>query len=143
MFKRILNLSCFLSAVIADGEIETTEGPITELAKSKDGNVVNQAFIGETYTELDGDSALSLYVAFETYDNKSSFKNGSWIQSYAQYEEPSKPGTYSAVTCNVGYDSGNSKASGSGISVGSFYGDSIAVADTQEVKWDEIGTPWP
>ena len=142
MFKKIVNLSCFLSAVLAEGEVTTTEGAYTELATAKDGNVKHTGVMGESFFELDGDQALILYVQFTTQDKKSSFKNGSWIQSYAQFEDPKKPGTYAAVTCNVGYDSGNSKASGSGVSVGSFYGDSIAVADMGEAKWDSIGTPF-
>ena len=55
MFKKILNLSCFLSAVLAEGEVKSTEGPITELAEARDGTVVNKGYMGETFTELDGD----------------------------------------------------------------------------------------
>jgi hypothetical protein len=101
--------------VLAEGEVKTTDGPYTELAEARDGNVVNTSVMGESFNELDGDEALLLYVQFTTQDKKSSFKNGSWIQSYAQFEDPNKPGTYTAVTCNVGYDSGNSKASGSAV----------------------------
>ena len=55
MFKKIVNLSCFLSAVLAEGEVKTTDGPYTELAEARDGNVVNTAVMGESFTELDGD----------------------------------------------------------------------------------------
>ena len=143
MFKKIVNLSCFLSAVLAEDEVKQTESPYVELAEARDGTVVNQGVMGETFSELDGDSALTLYVQFTTYDTKSSWKNGSWIQSYAQFEDPKNPGMWSGVTCNVGFDSGNSKASGSAVSIGSSYGSSLAVSETGEVKWDAIGTPYP
>ena len=115
MFRRFRNLSCFLSAVHASGELETLWGPYTELAKVRDGTVKNEAFMTENYIERDGDAALALYVAFETYDTRSYFDDGSLIQSYMQRESQSRPGLYYSVTCNVGYDSSKSKASGSAI----------------------------
>ena len=55
MFRKLVNFSCFLSAVFAEGEIKTTDGPYVELAKAKDGNVVNTAVMGESFSEFDGD----------------------------------------------------------------------------------------
>ena len=55
MFKKIVNLSCFLSAVLAEGEVKSTESTPVALAEARDGNIVNQGYIGETFTELDGD----------------------------------------------------------------------------------------
>ena len=76
-----------------------------------------------------------------TQDSRSSFSNGSWIQSYAQYESLSQPGMYNQVTCNVGYESKKSQASQ--IDIGTFFGPSIAVSATGEAKWNSYGTPLP
>ena len=54
MFKRFRNFSCFLFAAHANGEIETTWGPSTDLAKAVDGTVNNYATIGELFAENDG-----------------------------------------------------------------------------------------
>ena len=54
MFKRLRNFSCFLSVVHANGEIKADWGPYTDLAVARDGTVVNEAVIGETFSELDG-----------------------------------------------------------------------------------------
>ena len=76
-----------------------------------------------------------------TQDKRSSFSNGSWIQSYAEYESPSNPGMYNQVTCNVSFNSKESKASE--IEIGNSYGSSIQVSATGEAKWNSIGTPLP
>ena len=47
------------------------------------------------------------------------------------------------ATCNVGYDPEKREASGSAIDVGTFYGESIAVADIElHQNWESYGAPF-
>ena len=84
MFKKLINLSCCLAAVLAEketktfGDIKTTEGTAVTLAEAKDGSVTNYGVIGESFVEQGDDQALLLYIGWTTASS-SSIKNGSWI----------------------------------------------------------------
>ena len=84
MFKKLINLSCCLAAVLAEketktfGDIKTTEGTVVTLAEARDGSVTNYGVIGESFVEQNDDQALLMYIGWTTASS-SSIKNGSWI----------------------------------------------------------------
>ena len=47
------------------------------------------------------------------------------------------------MTCNVGYSPNSQAASGTGIKINEFYGDSITVESIERGKWNSYGTPIP
>ena len=116
-----------------------------ELGKAIDGNVTNVGFIGEDFFEGEGGKALTMYFSWVTYTTGDVTKlpTYSWIQSYAQIEDPTAPGKYLQATCNVGYNPNSAAATGTGVVVNAFYGDSITVEAIPEGKWDSYGTPLP
>ena len=79
MFKKILNLACCYAAVLAEEELKTVEGASQALAEARDGNTVNLARIGESFTTQGDAEALIAYIEFTTQDSRSSFTNGAWI----------------------------------------------------------------
>ena len=86
---------------------------------------------GEVYVEQDNKQAILFYLSWTTSNAVEAIPELSWIQSYAQFEDHNNPGKYMQATCNVGYDPEKREASGSAIDVGTFYGESIAVADLE------------
>ena len=46
---------------------------------------------------------ILLAVSFEVGGVK--WNNGTWVQTYLQWEDPQNPGTYMGMTCNAKYDS--------------------------------------
>ena len=90
--------------------------------------------------------ALVHYFTFTTgtTNEQPIIPNYSWIQSYAQMEDPANPGLYLQATCNVGYTPNQEAASGSSIVIDTFYGaDSITVEAIPEGMWNSYGTPLP
>ena len=70
--------------------------------------------------------------------------NYSWIQSYAQMEDPANPGLFLQATCNVGYSPNQEAPADNAIVVNTFYGEnSITVEAVPEGVWDSYGTPLP
>ena len=90
------------------------------------------------YTDASG-TALVWYIGFQTSSTGEQLPKYSWIQNYAQWEDPDAPGTYASVTCNVGFDPSLSVSSKA--IVGSFYGQSISWDDVKTGTWDSFGTP--
>ena len=82
--------------------------------------------MGEAYVETSDKEEIYAYLQWRTESrhNAEGFGNtadGAWIQSYAQWEDPLLPGTYSAVTCNVAY----AAKAVTNFTVGNFYGEPI------------------
>ena len=92
MFRKLVNIACYLAAVHAEDELKTVEGTPQSLGEARDGTTVNLATIGESFSTQGDAEALIVYIEWTTQDSKSSFTNGAWIQSYAEYEDAANPG---------------------------------------------------
>lgn len=148
MLQKLFNLTFLLATALSQKTVEDyggTAGTPMELAKAVDGNVTNAGFIGEDFFEGEDGKALTMYFSWTTYTTGDVTKipTYSWIQSYAQMEDPTAPGKYLQATCNVGYNPNAAAATGTGVVVNAFYGDSITVEAIPEGKWDSYGTPLP
>ena len=157
MFKKLLNLSACLATIYAQdaeaeaapentAEISWFEGTPQPLATATDGNVVNTGYFGEVFVEQGADMALVTYFGWTTTNAVEFLPAYSWIQSYAQMEDPEKPGNFLTAVCNVGYNPSVEFADVTGTQVlaNTFYGpESLTVAAIPEGKYDSYGTEFP
>ena len=134
MIKKLFyaTLACFVTA-----QKPTTVW--TVLGKATDKNTDCEGAIRETLTEGDDQKSLTVWMSWETKNKNNTFPEYSWIQNYAEWADYRNPGKYWSVTCNVGFDPAANFSET--ISVGNFYGDSIAVRNQAGGKWDTYGTP--
>ena len=123
-----------MALVTAEPVLQTTQLPT-----AKDVKVSNEAYFSEVLETNGGQTTLVSALTWVTQGNIE-FPTYSWIQSYAEFEDPENPGVYSSVTCNVGFNPSDSYAET--VRVGNFLGDSIAVGEVGG-KWDSYGTPAP
>lgn len=92
-------LACILGCAIAEDPVpvmETKEGPALKTATS--GDIKSAGAIYETHiTMKDNDDEMEMIafsLGWETSNAVAPFENGSWIQNWAQWEDPDTAGLF-------------------------------------------------
>lgn len=139
MFEKFFKTSCLAALVTA--QRETILGEPMEIPSAKFGNTYNDGVMGEALYREGGTQSLISYITWRTNNDRVEFPAYSWIQSWAQWEDPENPGQYQSVTCNVGFEP--KRRAARTVEVGNFYGDSIDANEVRNGKYDSYGVPIP
>ena len=71
---------------------------------------------------------MTFIMGWVTSNDKAAGKNGSWIQNWAQWEDPKATGKYQQMTCNVLFDNTKKVAPPENVLVNETYGTTIDAA---------------
>ena len=128
-------------AAIAAGSIEMLENGSTKnfpgAVAVDDDDVKMNGSLGELHMKQDGEDKILAHVGWRTGGVK--FGNGAWVQTYAQWPDPSSAGKLMGVTCNAQYSRNQKYASE--VKVENMYGDKSLVNrdNLDEGKWSDYG----
>ena len=90
-----------LACVAALAAAETKEGTAVTIAQAASSDVKSSGLVQETMTDDGSLETITIAMGWETGGAK--WADGAWVQNFAQWPDPSKPGSYLGVTCNAEY----------------------------------------